>query len=73
MPDPRVVVTGGGSGVEGKVEFFNDDGAEIGALEPVNNTGDSSTDEVKATGILIEGGTYSTQQNQEIKKWQIQY
>ena len=60
MPDPRVVVTGGGSGVEGKVEFFNDDGNEIGSLEPVNNTGDSSTDEVKATGILIEGGTYST-------------
>ena len=24
MPDPRVVITGGGSGIEGKVEFFND-------------------------------------------------
>ena len=33
MPDPRVVVTGGGSGVEGKVEFFNDDGNEIGSLK----------------------------------------
>ena len=25
MPNPRVVVTGGGSGVEGKIEFVNDD------------------------------------------------
>ena len=24
MPNPRVVVTGGGSGVEGKIEFVND-------------------------------------------------
>ena len=23
MPDPRVVITGGGSGVEGKIEFYN--------------------------------------------------
>ena len=59
MPNPRVVVTGGGSGVEGKIEFVNDDGTEIGSLEPENTSGDSSTDEVKAVGFKIEGGTYS--------------
>jgi len=59
MPNPRVVVTGGGSGVEGKIEFVNDDGTEIGSLEPENTSGDSSTDEVKAVGLKIEGGTYS--------------
>ena len=60
MPDPRVVVTGGSSGVEGKIEFFNDDGSEIGSLEPENTSGDSSTDEVKAEGLKINGGRYST-------------
>ena len=59
MPNPRVVVTGGGSGVEGKIEVVNDDGTEIGSLEPENTSGDSSTDEVKAVGLKIEGGTYS--------------
>ena len=59
MPDPRVVITGGGSGVEGKIEFYNDDGTEIGSLEPENTSGDSSTDEVKAVGLKITGGTYS--------------
>ena len=59
MPDPRVVITGGGSGVEGKIEFFNDDGDEIGSLEPQNVSGDSSTDEVKAEGIKMDGGSYS--------------
>ena len=59
MPNPRVVVTGGGSGVEGKIEFVNDDGTEIRSLEPENTSGDSSTDEVKAVGLKIEGGTYS--------------
>ena len=59
MPNPRVVVTGGGSGVEGKIEFVNDDGTEIGSLEPENTSGDSSTDEVKAVGLKITGGTYS--------------
>jgi hypothetical protein len=59
MPDPRVVITGGGSGVEGKIEFYNDDGDEIGSLEPENTSGDSSTDEVKAVGLKITGGTYS--------------
>tara|TARA_R100000656_G_C3928641_1_gene124337 strand:+ start:680 stop:865 length:186 start_codon:yes stop_codon:yes gene_type:complete len=60
MPNPRVIVTGGGSGVEGKVEFFNDDGDEIGSLEPANTSGDSSTDEVTATGLKITGGTYTS-------------
>ena len=59
LPDPRVVITGGGSGVEGKIEFYNDDGTEIGSLEPENTSGDSSTDEVKAVGLKITGGTYS--------------
>ena len=60
MPDPRVVVTGGSSGVEEKIEFFNDDGTEIGSLEPENTSGDTSTDEVKAEGLKINGGSYST-------------
>ena len=60
MPDPRVVVTGGSSGVEGKIEFFNDDGTEIGSLEPENTSGDTSMDEVKAEGLKINGGSYST-------------
>ena len=59
MPDPRGVITVGGSGVEGKIEFYNDDGTEIGSLEPENTSGDSSTDEVKAVGLKITGGTYS--------------
>ena len=59
MPNPRVVVTGGGSGVEGKIEFVNADGTEIGSLEPENTSGDTSTDEVKAVGLKITGGTYS--------------
>ena len=59
MPDPRVVITGGGSGVEGKIEFYNDDGTEIGSLEPETTSGDTSTDEVKAVGLKITGGTYS--------------
>ena len=57
MPDPRVVVTGGGSGVEGKIEFFNDDGTEIGSIEPENTEGDSSTDKEKVDGMSIDGGT----------------
>lgn len=57
MPDPRVVVTGGGSGVEGKIEFFNDDGTEIGSIEPEDTEGDSSTDKVKVNGMNIDGGT----------------
>ena len=47
MPDPRVVVTGGDSGTEGKIEFYNDDGTEIGSFEPEDVSGDSSTDKVK--------------------------
>jgi siroheme synthase (precorrin-2 oxidase/ferrochelatase) len=60
MPDPRVVITGGGSGAEGKIEFFNDAGTEIGSLEPQDTAGDSSTDEVEATGIKINAGSYTT-------------
>ncbi|MDP6771880.1 MAG: hypothetical protein QF704_14360 [Anaerolineales bacterium] len=60
MPDPRVVITGGGSGAEGKIEFFNDNGTEIGSLEPQDTAGDSSTDEVEATGIKINAGGYTT-------------
>ena len=58
MPDPRVVVTGGGSGVEGKIEFINDDGDEIGSLEPENTSGDSSTDKVTINGMKLDGGTF---------------
>jgi len=58
MPDPRVLVTGGGSGVEGKIEFFNDDGTEIGSIEPADTGGDSSTDKVTVTGMKIDGGTF---------------
>ena len=54
MPDPRVVVTGGGSGTEGKIEFYNDDGTEIGSMEPENTEGDSSTDKVKIDGMKID-------------------
>ena len=60
MPNPRVVVTGGGSGVEGKIEFVNDDGTEIGSLEPKNTSGDSSTDEVEAEGLKVSGGSYTS-------------
>ena len=60
MPDPRVVITGGGSGAEGKIEFFNNDGTEIGSLEPKDTAGDSSTDEVEAEGIKINAGGYTT-------------
>ena len=60
MPEPRVIVTGGGSGTEGKIEFYNDDGTEIGSMEPENTEGDSSTDVVKADGLKIDGGSYST-------------
>tara|TARA_E500000305_G_C3801273_1_gene134246 strand:- start:97 stop:282 length:186 start_codon:yes stop_codon:yes gene_type:complete len=60
MPNPRVVITGGGSGVEGKIEFINDDGDEIGSLEPENTSGDTSTDEVKAEGLKVSGGSYTS-------------
>ena len=54
MPDPRILTT-----ASGKIEFYNDDGTEIGSLEAEDTSGDSSTDEVKAVGLKIEGGTYS--------------
>ncbi|MDP6584012.1 MAG: hypothetical protein QF535_05105 [Anaerolineales bacterium] len=55
MPD-KVTITPG----SGKVEFVNDDGTEIGSLEAKDTGGDSSTDEVEATGIKMNGGSYST-------------
>jgi hypothetical protein len=54
MPDPRILTT-----ASGKIEFYNDDGDEIGSLEAEDTSGDSSTDEVKAVGLKITGGTYS--------------
>jgi hypothetical protein len=54
MPDPRVLTT-----ASGKIEFYNDDGDEIGSLEAEDTSGDSSTDEVRAIGLKITGGTYS--------------
>ena len=53
MPD-KVTTTP----ASGKVEFFNDDGTEIGSFESQNTTGDSSTDIVKASGLKIDGGTF---------------
>ena len=58
MPNPRVVVTGGGAGAEGKIEFMNDDGDEIGSIEPEHTSGDSSTDVVKLIGMKIDGGSF---------------
>ena len=53
MPD-KVTTTP----ASGKIEFYNDDGSEIGSLEAVNVTGDSSTDKVKIDGMNIDGGTF---------------
>ena len=55
MPD-KVTTTP----ASGKIEFYNDDGTEIASLEAKNSSGDSSTDEVEANGIKINGGSYST-------------
>ena len=54
MPDPRILTT-----ASGKIEFYNDDGDEIGSLEAEDTSGDSSKDEVRAIGLKITGGTYS--------------
>jgi hypothetical protein len=56
MPNPKVLTTPS----EGKIEFVNDDGVEIASLEAKNVSGDSSDDEVEASGIKINGGSYST-------------
>ena len=53
MPDPKVITT-----ASGKIEFYNDDGTEIGSLEAENIEGDSSTDRVKIDGMNIDGGTF---------------
>ena len=45
----------------GKIEFFNDQGVEKGSLELVETDSSSAgKDEVKATGIVIQGGTYTS-------------
>ena len=53
MPD-KVTTTP----ASGKIEFFNDDGTEIGSMEAENVSGDSSTDRVKIDGMNIDGGTF---------------
>ena len=55
MPDPRILTT-----ASGKIEFYNDDGDEIGSLEAINSSGDSSTDEVETEGLKVSGGTYTS-------------
>ena len=56
MPNPKVITTPN----DGKIEFINDDGTEIASFEAKNTEGDSSDDEVEASGIKINGGSYST-------------
>ena len=41
MPDPRILTT-----ASGKIEFYNDDGDEIGALEAEDTSGDLHLSEV---------------------------
>jgi|TARA_R100001509_G_C4868145_1_gene215737 hypothetical protein len=56
MPD-KVTTTP----ADGKIEFFNDQGVEKGSLELVESDDSSAgKDEVKAVGIVIEGGSYTS-------------
>jgi hypothetical protein len=56
MPD-KVLTTPG----SGKIEFINSEGVEKGSLELLESDGDSAgKDEVEATGIKMNGGTYTT-------------
>ena len=56
MPD-KVITTPG----TGKIEFINSEGIEKGSLELLESDGSSAgKDEVKAEGIKMDGGTYST-------------
>jgi|TARA_Y100001938_G_scaffold142865_1_gene214792 hypothetical protein len=56
MPD-KVTTTP----ADGKIEFFNDQGVEKGSLELVeSDSGSAGKDEVKAVGIVIEGGSYTS-------------
>jgi hypothetical protein len=57
MPD-KVVTTP----ASGKIEFLNDQGVEKGSLELLESDGTSAgKDEVKATGLKIQGGTYTSE------------
>ena len=54
MPD-KVVTTP----ADGKIEFINDQGVEKGSLEIIESDGSSAgKDEVRATGLKIDGGTF---------------
>jgi len=56
MPD-KVLTTPG----SGKIEFINSEGVEKGSLELLeSDSGSTGKDEVKAEGIKMDGGTYST-------------
>jgi hypothetical protein len=45
----------------GKIEFINSEGVEKGSLELLESDGSSAgKDEVEASGIKMNGGTYST-------------
>lgn len=56
MPD-KVITTP----ASGKIEFLNDQGVEKGSLELLESDDSSAgKDEVKAEGIKMDGGTYST-------------
>jgi hypothetical protein len=58
MPD-KVTVTP----ASGKLEFFNDDGTEIGSIDTSDDGGGGDTDEItinkaKLTNGKIDGGTF---------------
>ena len=56
MPD-KVITTP----ASGKIEFINSEGVEKGSLELLESDGSSAgKDEVEASGIKMDGGTYST-------------
>jgi hypothetical protein len=56
MPD-KVITTP----ASGKIEFINDQGVEKGSFELLeSDDGSAGKDVVKAEGIKMDGGTYST-------------
>ena len=55
MPD-KVITTP----ASGKIEFINSEGVEKGSLELLESDGSSDgKDEVEASGIKMDGGTYT--------------
>ena len=55
MPD-KVITTP----ASGKIEFINSEGVEKGSLELLESDGSSAgKDEVEASGIKMDGGTYT--------------